>query len=77
MQRAVGCSFDWTTSTLYRETVLRMETSCRDKMDLVSRAKISLERREKPKTRPAPQRSKFDFTGSSDKFSKKNEPKSG
>ena len=24
MQRAVMCSYDWTTSTLYRETVLRM-----------------------------------------------------
>ena len=45
MQRAVGCSYDWTTGTLYRETVLRMETSCKDKMDLVSRARIGLEKK--------------------------------
>jgi hypothetical protein len=29
MQRAVGVSLDWTTGTLYRETVLRMETTNR------------------------------------------------
>ncbi|KAF2492943.1 hypothetical protein BU16DRAFT_94338 [Lophium mytilinum] len=59
MQRAVGCSYDWTSGTLYRETVLRMETSCKDKMDLVSRARISLEKKTKgPKPSPAPPKPK-------------------
>ena len=44
MQRALLCSYDWTTSTLYRETVLRMETRVRDKMDTVSRLRIGLNR---------------------------------
>lgn len=44
MQRAVGCSLDWTTSTLYRETVLRLETQCRDRMSLVGRVRIGLSR---------------------------------
>ena len=31
MQQALLCSQDWTTGTLYRETVLRMETRVWDK----------------------------------------------
>jgi hypothetical protein len=58
MQRAVGCSFDWTTGILYRETVLRMETSCIDKMDLVSRARISLESQHSQVVQLAPSRTK-------------------
>jgi len=44
MQRAVGVSLDWTTNTLYRETVLRMETRCLSYMDRVARVKIGLRR---------------------------------
>lgn len=44
MQRAIGCSYDWTTATLYRETVLRMETPIIDKMHRVSRVKIGFNR---------------------------------
>ncbi|KAF2453803.1 hypothetical protein BDY21DRAFT_387942 [Lineolata rhizophorae] len=44
MQRAVGCSYDWTSGTLYKETVLRLETPCVDKMDLVSRIRLGLKR---------------------------------
>lgn len=42
MQRAVGVSLDWTTGTLYRETVLRMETPVLSRMDRVPRVKIGL-----------------------------------
>ena len=52
MQRAVGCSFDWTTSTLYPETVLRMETSAMDFMDVLPRARLGLRRPHVP-MRPA------------------------
>ena len=44
MQRALLCSQDWTTSTLYRETVLRMETRVWDKMDTVARIRLGLKR---------------------------------
>ena len=44
MQRAIGCSYDWTTSTLYRETVLRMETPIVDKVTRVPRVKIGFKR---------------------------------
>ncbi|KAF2687741.1 hypothetical protein K458DRAFT_169482 [Lentithecium fluviatile CBS 122367] len=77
MQRAVGCSFDWTTGILYRETVLRMETSCRDKMDLVSRARISLEKRRNPGVQQAPQRPRYKVTASSEKFARRTETESG
>lgn len=50
MQRAVGCSYDWTTQTLYRETVLRMETPVRGKVAPVPRVKLGL-RRPKMKVR--------------------------
>ncbi|TKA39317.1 hypothetical protein B0A49_13289, partial [Cryomyces minteri] len=44
MQRAVGVSYDWTTGTCYRETVLRMETPVLEKMDRVSRLRLGLKR---------------------------------
>ena len=44
MQRAVGCSYDWTSGTLYPEVVLRMETSAKDLMDLVPRVRLGLKR---------------------------------
>ena len=44
MQRALLCSEDWTTSTLYRETVLRMETRVWDKMDTLARIRLGLKR---------------------------------
>ncbi|KAI4168900.1 MAG: hypothetical protein LQ343_006055 [Gyalolechia ehrenbergii] len=44
MHRALLCSEDWKTGTLYRETVLRMETRVWDKMDPVSRIRLGIER---------------------------------
>ncbi|KAH7125591.1 hypothetical protein B0J11DRAFT_606082 [Dendryphion nanum] len=44
MQRAIGCSYDWSTSTLYRETVLRMETPIVDKVFRVPRVKVGFNR---------------------------------
>lgn len=40
MKRIVGCSYDWTTSTMYRETVLRMETRFEDMMLRIGRVKV-------------------------------------
>ena len=40
MKRIIGCSYDWTTATMYRETVLRMETKFEDKMSRIGRVKI-------------------------------------
>lgn len=45
MQRALLCSEDWKTGTLYRETVLRMETRVWDKMDPVSRIRLGIKKR--------------------------------
>lgn len=44
MQRAVMCSYDWTGQTLYRETVLRMETRVLEKMSRVGRVRFGLKR---------------------------------
>ncbi|KAL8697037.1 MAG: hypothetical protein Q9224_002501 [Gallowayella concinna] len=44
MQRALLCSGDWTTGTLYREAVLRMETRVWDKMDTLARIRLGLRR---------------------------------
>ncbi|ORY61638.1 uncharacterized protein BCR38DRAFT_411492 [Pseudomassariella vexata] len=44
MQRAIGCSYDWTTQTMHRETVLRMPTTSLNKMDRVPRFKIGVRR---------------------------------
>ena len=44
MQRALLCSYDWSTQTLYRESVLRMETLVLDKMARVGRLRLGLSR---------------------------------
>ena len=44
MQRAVLCSYDWTTQTLYRESVLRMETRVLEKMSRVGKLRFGLKR---------------------------------
>ncbi|KAI9162814.1 hypothetical protein HJFPF1_04407 [Paramyrothecium foliicola] len=51
MQRALGCSFEWTTSTFYKETVLRLETRVLERMDRIRRVRLGIRRREKPTTR--------------------------
>ncbi|MCJ1249069.1 hypothetical protein MMC30_006291 [Trapelia coarctata] len=47
MQRALLCSYDWRTSSLYRETVLRMETRVSDKMQYMPRVRLGLRRKQK------------------------------
>jgi hypothetical protein len=44
MQRAIGVSLDWTTNTLYRETVLRMYTPSKADMDPVPRFRLGMKR---------------------------------
>lgn len=44
MQRAIACSYDWTTGTSYRETVLRMETPVLEKMSRVERFRFGMKR---------------------------------
>lgn len=44
MQRALLCSYDWSTQTLYRESVLRMETLVLEKMQRVGRLRLGLKR---------------------------------
>ncbi|KAF2702356.1 hypothetical protein K504DRAFT_539635 [Pleomassaria siparia CBS 279.74] len=44
MLRAIGCSYDWTTATLYRETVLRMETPIQERMIRIPRVKVGFNR---------------------------------
>ncbi|RYP55740.1 hypothetical protein DL769_010060 [Monosporascus sp. CRB-8-3] len=48
MQRAIACSYDWTTQTMYRETVLRMPTTALNRMERVSRFRIGIQRAEMP-----------------------------
>ena len=48
MKRLIGCSYDWTTSTFYRETVIRMETKFEDCMKGISRVKIGFKRKQHP-----------------------------
>jgi hypothetical protein len=50
MQRAVGCSYDWETQTMYRETVLRMPTPTLNRMDRVPRFRLGLLRQLWPTT---------------------------
>ncbi|KAL8699407.1 MAG: hypothetical protein Q9201_006022 [Fulgogasparrea decipioides] len=45
MQRALLCSYDWTSNTLYRETVLRVETRAYWRMSPVARVRLSLQTR--------------------------------
>ncbi len=44
MQRALLCSYDWSTQTLYRETVMRMETVILEKIQRVGRLRLGLRR---------------------------------
>ena len=44
MQRALLCSYDWSTQTLFRESVLRMETIVLEKMQRVGRLRLGLRR---------------------------------
>ena len=48
MKRIIGCSYDWTTETMYRETVLRIGTEFEDKMSRVGRVKIGFNRKQHP-----------------------------
>jgi hypothetical protein len=51
MQRALGCSFEWTTSTFYKETVIRIETRALQRMDRIPRVRLGIQRLEKPTVR--------------------------
>ncbi|OGM50964.1 hypothetical protein ABOM_000096 [Aspergillus bombycis] len=44
MQRALLCSYDWKSQTLYRETVLRVDTLVLDKISRVDRFRLGLKR---------------------------------
>ena len=44
MQRALLCSYDWATQTLYRESVIRLETLVLDQMSRVGRLRLGLRR---------------------------------
>ncbi|KAL1844356.1 hypothetical protein VTJ49DRAFT_35 [Mycothermus thermophilus] len=46
MQRAVACSYDFTTGTFHRETVLRMPTTSLNRMDRASRFRLGMRRPE-------------------------------
>ncbi|KAK3381194.1 hypothetical protein B0H63DRAFT_545665 [Podospora didyma] len=43
-KRAIACSFDMTTGTLYRETVLRIPTQCAGRMESLPRVRLGLAR---------------------------------
>ena len=45
MQRALLCSYDWTNTTMYRETVLRMETPAYWRMSPIRRVRLGLQTR--------------------------------
>jgi len=44
MKRAIACSFDMTTGTLYRETVLRIPSQAVDRMESLPRLRLGLRR---------------------------------
>ncbi|KAH7160584.1 hypothetical protein B0J13DRAFT_494260 [Dactylonectria estremocensis] len=46
MQRAIGCSYEWETQTMYRETVLRLPTTSLNRMDRVPRFRMGIQRRD-------------------------------
>ncbi|RYO94507.1 hypothetical protein DL764_007826 [Monosporascus ibericus] len=48
MQRAIACSYNWTTQTMYRETVLRMPTPSLNRVERVPRFRIGIQRAEMP-----------------------------
>ena len=45
MQRALLCSYDWATQTMYRESVIRLETLVLDQMSRVGRLRLGLRRK--------------------------------
>ncbi|KAL8668453.1 MAG: hypothetical protein Q9168_006915 [Polycauliona sp. 1 TL-2023] len=45
MQRALLCSYDWTDNTMYRETVVRMETPAYWRMSPIRRVRLGLQTR--------------------------------
>ncbi|KAI4206478.1 MAG: hypothetical protein LQ349_009930, partial [Xanthoria aureola] len=47
MQRALLCSYDWTNNTMYRETVLRIETPAYWRMSPIRRVRLGLQTRAK------------------------------
>ena len=47
MQRAIGCSFEWTTQTFFKETVLRLETRVLERMDRIRRVRLGIRRTER------------------------------
>ena len=49
MLRAVLCSYDFKTQTLFRESVVRMETPSIDRMSRISRVRFGFDR---PSTAP-------------------------
>ena len=48
MQRAVLCSYEWKTGTMFRESVIRMETTSLDNVSRVPRIKFGFRRPEVP-----------------------------
>jgi len=52
MLRAVLCSFDWKSQTLYRESVLRMETPSIGRMNRIRRVRFGFQRPNPPRTFP-------------------------
>jgi len=51
MQRTIGCSFEWTSQTFFKETVLRLETRVLERMDRIRRVRLGIRRIEKPTVR--------------------------
>jgi hypothetical protein len=48
MQRALLCSYDWTNSTLYRETIVSMESTVINHMSRLGRVKLALDSERPP-----------------------------
>ncbi|KAG9230288.1 hypothetical protein BJ875DRAFT_488110 [Amylocarpus encephaloides] len=44
MQRTIACSYQWTTGTYYRETILRLETPVLEKMSRVDRFRLGFKK---------------------------------
>ncbi|KAJ6041305.1 uncharacterized protein N7446_010805 [Penicillium canescens] len=57
MQRALLCSYDWRSQSLYRETVLRVDTLALEKMPRVNRFRLGLRR---PLSETVPTKAEFD-----------------
>ena len=47
----IGCSFEWTSQTFFKETVLRLETRVLERMDRIRRVRLGIRRIEKPTVR--------------------------